>query len=64
MSEELSGLEIEVLRSIGDGESIEKMAKRLGAKAPALGMAIATLQVRGYLAEDGALTPKGRGARG
>ena len=59
MVEKLSKMETKVLRSIKDSKSIEKAAKELGAQAATLGGLIARLQIKGYLSEDGSVTPKG-----
>jgi len=64
LAEDLSKLEIELLRSIQGGKGIEKAAKELKAPAVILGEAVAKLQVKGYLSEDGSVTPKGLNALG
>jgi hypothetical protein len=58
MAEGLSELEVFVLRSIKDGRSLEDIAKRARIPAAVLGEKVATLQIKGYLADDGALTAK------
>jgi len=58
MVEDLNELEVLVLKSIKDGRSLEDIAKHARIPAAILGEKVATLQIKGYLADDGALTDK------
>ena len=62
MSRESADLEITVLRSIKEGMSIEDMAHHSKVPAAALGKAIATLQIRGLLNDDGSVSEAGNEA--
>ena len=58
----LSRLDEEILRAIQKGEPLDQIAKRLGVPGGTLGKEIGNLQLGGYLADDGTLTPKGHEA--
>ena len=62
MGEELGELELKVLRSIRGKEDLGDLARLTGVPAVTLGKTIATLQLKGYLSEDGTITSKGLGA--
>jgi len=66
-NEGLSSLDLLILRSMPGASRIEDLAKVAKvAKVPAvtLGKEVATLQVRGYISDKGALTEKGLKAIG
>ena len=60
--EGLSALELLILRSIAQAANVEELAKLVKVRPASLGMEIAKLQLRGYIADDGALTQKGKEA--
>ncbi len=62
--EGLSALELLILRSIPGAKGIEDLARVTKVPAVTLGREIATLQVRGYISDDGTLTEKGLKAIG
>lgn len=64
MGQVLSQLEIDILRALRRKQKLEDLAGHSGVPAPALGKAIATLQINGYLGDDGQVTPKGLRAIG
>ena len=55
----LDELETKVLRSIRDKRDLGDLTKLTGVPAVTLGKTIATLQIKGYLSEDGSITPEG-----
>jgi len=57
--EGLSSLELLILRSIPQGNNVEGVAKLVKVRPANLGMEIAKLQLKGYIADNGALTQKG-----
>lgn len=60
--EGLSVLELLILRSIPKAASVEELAKLVKVRPANLGMEIAKLQLRGFIADDGVLTQKGKKA--
>jgi len=63
-NEGLSSLDLLILRSIPGASRIEDLAKVAKVPAVTLGKEVATLQVRGYISDKGALTEKGLKAIG
>jgi DNA-binding MarR family transcriptional regulator len=57
--EGLSALELLILRSIPQAANVEDLAKLVKVRPANLGMEIAKLQLRGYIADNGTLTQKG-----
>jgi DNA-binding MarR family transcriptional regulator len=57
--EGLSSLELLILRSISHAADVEELAKMVRVRPANLGMAIAKLQLDGYISDDGTLTQKG-----
>lgn len=62
MAGELSDLEASVLRSVRAGMGVEDMARGAGVSPAALGKAIATLQLKGMLNDDGTVSERGEEA--
>jgi DNA-binding MarR family transcriptional regulator len=60
--EGLSALELLILRSIAKAANVEELAKLVKVRPASLGMEIAKLQLRGFIADDGVLTQKGKEA--
>ncbi len=60
--EGLSALELLILRSIAQAANVEELAKLVKVRPASLGMEIAKLQLKGFIADDGVLTLKGREA--
>ncbi len=60
--EGLTTLEVLILRSIAQAANVEELAKLVKVRPASLGMEIAKLQLRGFIADDGVLTEKGREA--
>ncbi|MDA4126181.1 MAG: hypothetical protein OK452_03110 [Thaumarchaeota archaeon] len=58
----LSALELLILRSIPLAANVEELAKLVKVRPANLGMEIAKLQLRGFIADDGVLTRKGMDA--
>jgi DNA-binding MarR family transcriptional regulator len=58
--EGLSELELQVLHAVPHAKSMEDLAKLVKASPATLGRTVARLQLEGYVADNGALTEKGR----
>lgn len=58
-SEELSALELLILRSASRARDLKDLAKAAKTSPSTLGREIAKLQIAGFLGEDGAVTVKG-----
>jgi hypothetical protein len=58
-AEHLSKRELIILNSIPSATDVEELAKLTKVAPATLGMDIARLQIRGFIAEDGSLTEKG-----
>ena len=61
-NDELSQLELQILRALPRVGSIEKLDRVTKVHPAALGREIARLQLGGYIGEDGRLTEKGLNA--
>jgi len=61
-NEELSQLELQILRALPHAGSIEKLDKVTKVPPATLGREIAKLQLGGYIRDDGRLTQKGLNA--
>jgi len=61
-NDELSQLELQILRALPHAGSIEKLDKVAKVPAATLGREIAKLQLGGYIGDDGRLTQKGLNA--
>jgi hypothetical protein len=60
--EGLTALETLILRSVPRVKKIEDLAEAARVPPTTLGREIAKLQIRGYIADDGSLTEKGKEA--
>jgi hypothetical protein len=60
--EELSELELQILRALPHVKSIEKLDKVTKVPQAALGREVAKLQLSGYIGDDGRITEKGLNA--
>ena len=58
----LNALEIVVLRGLARGHSLGEITRSAGATPGGVGKAIASLQMNGFVGDDGKLTPKGNEA--
>ncbi len=61
-NDELSPLELKILRALPHVGSVEKLDKVTKVPPATLGREIAKLQLGGYIGDDGRLTEKGLGA--
>jgi len=61
-NEELSQLELQILRALPHAGSIEKLDKVTKVPPATLGRELARLQLGGYIGDDGRLTRKGLNA--
>jgi len=61
-NEELSQLELQILRALPHVGSVEKLDKVTKVPPATLGREIAKLQLGGYIGDDGRLTQKGLNA--
>jgi hypothetical protein len=61
-NEELSQLELQILRALPHVGSIEKLDKVTKVPPATLGRELAKLQLEGYIGDDGRLTQKGLNA--
>jgi DNA-binding MarR family transcriptional regulator len=61
-TEGLTALETLILRSVPRVKKIEDLAEVVRVPPTTLGREIAKLQIRGYIADDGSLTEKGKEA--
>jgi len=61
-NEELSQLELQILRALPHAGSIEKLDKVTKVHPGTLGRELAKLQLGGYIGDDGRLTQKGLNA--
>ncbi len=59
---DLTDVELLVLSSLRTSKDIGDLAKQTKLKPASLGKAIATLQLQGYIGDDGRLTEKGQKA--
>lgn len=62
--EDLSELELKILRALPHAGSIEKLDKAAKVPPAALGREVAKLQLGGYIGDDGRITKKGLNAIG
>ena len=60
--EELSELELQILRALPHVKSIEKLDKVTKAPPATLGREVAKLQLGGYIGDDGRITERGLNA--
>lgn len=58
-SESISERELIILRSISKAADLHGLSKLTNLPPAAVGREVATLQLRGYIADDGTLTKKG-----
>lgn len=61
-NDELSELELQILRALPHVESVEKLDKATKILPASLGREIAKLQLGGYIGDDGRITEKGLNA--
>jgi DNA-binding MarR family transcriptional regulator len=62
LSEGLTDDELSILRAIPEVGDVRALGKKTGLPPSTLGIAIARLQLKGYVSDDGSLTEKGKEA--